>query len=43
VIDVGTWDRRFVSASARQDPNKFFIGMDVKPLEESSTKAMRKP
>ncbi len=45
VIDIGTGDGRFVSALARANPNKFFIGIDanVKPLEKPSMKATRKP
>jgi 16S rRNA (adenine(1408)-N(1))-methyltransferase len=45
VIDIGTGDGRFVSAMARANPNKFFIGIDanVKPLEKPSMKATRKP
>jgi 16S rRNA (adenine(1408)-N(1))-methyltransferase len=45
VIDIGTGDGRFVSAAARADPNKFFIGVDanVKPLEKPSMRATRKP
>ncbi len=45
VIDVGTGDGRFVSAMAKANPNKFFIGVDanVKPLEKPSMKATRKP
>lgn len=45
VIDIGTGDGRFVSASAKANPNKFFIGIDanVKPLEKPSMKATRKP
>ncbi len=44
VIDVGTGDGRYVSAAARANPNKFFIGIDanVKPLEKPSTKATRR-
>ena len=44
VIDIGTGDGRFVSAMAKRDPNKFFIGIDanVKPLEKPSMKATRK-
>jgi ubiquinone/menaquinone biosynthesis C-methylase UbiE len=44
VIDIGTGDGRFVSAAARANPNKFFIGIDanVKPLEKPSLKATRK-
>ena len=45
VIDIGTGDGRFVSAAARANPNKFFIGLDAnaKPLEKLSTKVTRKP
>ena len=45
VIDIGTGDGRFVSAMAKANPNKFFIGLDanVKPLEKPSVKATRKP
>lgn len=45
VIDVGTGDGRFVSAAAKANPNKFFIGIDanVKPLEKPSMKATRRP
>jgi 16S rRNA (adenine(1408)-N(1))-methyltransferase len=45
VVDIGTGDGRFVSALARQNPNKFYIGIDanVKPLEKISIKATRKP
>lgn len=45
MIDIGTGDGRFVSAAARANPNKFFIGIDanVKPLEKISMKATRKP
>lgn len=44
VMDIGTGDGRFVSAAARANPNKFFIGIDanVKPLEKPSMKATRK-
>jgi 16S rRNA (adenine(1408)-N(1))-methyltransferase len=44
VIDIGTGDGRFVSVAARQNPNKFFIGIDAntKPLEKISMKATRK-
>jgi 16S rRNA (adenine(1408)-N(1))-methyltransferase len=44
VLDIGTGDGRFVSAAARANPNKFFIGIDanVKPLEKPSMKATRK-
>ena len=45
VVDIGTGDGRFVSALARQNPHKFYIGIDAnaKPLEKISMKATRKP
>lgn len=45
VIDIGTGDGRFVSAAAKENPNKFFIGVDAnaKPLAKPSMKATRKP
>jgi 16S rRNA (adenine(1408)-N(1))-methyltransferase len=45
VIDIGTGDGRFVSAAARANPHKFYIGIDAnaKPLEKISMKATRKP
>ncbi|HEU4710910.1 MAG TPA: class I SAM-dependent methyltransferase [Pyrinomonadaceae bacterium] len=45
IIDIGTGDGRFVYQSARQNPNKFYIGIDpnVKPLEKISEKVHRKP
>jgi 16S rRNA (adenine(1408)-N(1))-methyltransferase len=45
VIDIGTGDGRFVSAAARANPSKFYIGLDAnaKPLEKISMKATRKP
>jgi 16S rRNA (adenine(1408)-N(1))-methyltransferase len=45
VIDIGTGDGRFVSAAARANPDKFYIGVDAnaKPLEKLSMKATRKP
>ncbi|MEP6704184.1 MAG: methyltransferase domain-containing protein [Acidobacteriota bacterium] len=45
VIDIGTGDGRFVSAVARANPNKFYIGVDAnaKPLQKLSMKATRKP
>lgn len=45
VVDIGTGDGRFVSAAARANPNKFYIGIDanVKPLKKISMKATRKP
>lgn len=44
VVDIGTGDGRFVSAAARLNPNKFYIGIDAnaKPLEKISMKATRK-
>ena len=44
-MDIGTGDGRFVYRSARENPNKFFIGIDAnaKPLEKISMKATRKP
>lgn len=45
MIDIGTGDGRFVSAAARANPKKFYIGVDAnaKPLEKPSMKATRKP
>ena len=45
VVDIGTGDGRFVYQSARQNPNKFYIGIDpnVRPLEKISEKIHRKP
>lgn len=45
IVDIGTGDGRFVYQSARQNPNKFYIGIDpnVKPLEKISEKIHRKP
>jgi 16S rRNA (adenine(1408)-N(1))-methyltransferase len=45
VIDIGTGDGRFVSAMAKENPNKFYIGVDAntKPLEKPSMRATRKP
>ena len=44
VVDIGTGDGRFVYQSARQNPSKFYIGIDAnaKPLEKISMKATRK-
>ena len=44
-MDIGTGDGRFVYASARQNPKRFYIGIDAnaKALEKISTKANRKP
>ncbi len=43
-MDIGTGDGRFVSAAARTNPTKFYIGVDasVKPLEKPSMRATRK-
>ena len=45
IIDIGTGDGRFVYQSARENPNKFYIGIDpnVRPLEKISEKTHRKP
>ena len=45
IIDVGTGDGRFVYQSARQNPNKFYIGIDpnTRPLGKISEKIHRKP
>lgn len=45
VLDIGTGDGRFVSASASANPGRFYIGIDAnaKPLEKLSTKITRKP
>ncbi len=45
IIDIGTGDGRYVYQSARQNPNKFYIGIDpnVRPLEKISEKIHRKP
>ena len=45
IIDIGTGDGRFVYQSARENPNKFYIGIDpnVRPLEKISEKIYRKP
>lgn len=44
-MDIGTGDGRFVSAAARANPRKFYIGIDanVSPLEKISMKATRNP
>ena len=44
-MDIGTGDGRFVYESAKENPQKFFIGIDpnTKPLEKISMKATRKP
>ena len=45
VLDVGTGDGRFVASFARNNPEKFIIGVDAnaKPLEKLSMRATRKP
>ncbi|MDQ6787694.1 MAG: methyltransferase domain-containing protein [Acidobacteriota bacterium] len=45
IVDIGTGDGRFVYNCARQNPSKFYIGIDAntKPLEKISMKATRKP
>lgn len=45
VLDIGTGDGLFVSESARQNPNKFYIGIDAnpRPLEKISEKIHRNP
>ena len=45
-MDIGTGDGRFVYNHARQNPQKFFIGIDANvasALEKISMKATRKP
>ena len=45
IIDIGTGDGHFVYQSARQNPNKLYIGIDpnVRPLEKISEKIHRRP
>jgi len=45
IVDIGTGDGRFVYQSARENPAKFYIGIDpnTQPLEKISMKATRKP
>jgi 16S rRNA (adenine(1408)-N(1))-methyltransferase len=45
IVDIGTGDGRFVYQCARENPSKFYIGIDAnaKPLEKISMKATRKP
>jgi 16S rRNA (adenine(1408)-N(1))-methyltransferase len=45
VIDIGTGDGLFVYQCARENPNKFYIGIDAnrRPLEKISEKIHRKP
>ena len=44
-MDIGTGDGRFVYQCARENPTKFYLGIDAnaKPLEKISMKATRKP
>lgn len=45
VIDIGTGDGLFVYQCARDNPNKFYIGIDAnaRPLEKISERIHRKP
>ena len=45
IVDVGTGDGRYVYRSARANPDKFYIGIDVerKALQKISEKIHRKP
>lgn len=45
VIDIGTGDGVFVYQSARENPNKFYIGIDAntRPLEKVSERIHRNP
>ena len=45
VIDLGTGDGRFVYQSARENPQRFYIGIDAnpKPLRKISEKIHRNP
>ena len=45
MVDIGAGDGLFVYESARQNPNKFYIGIDAspRPLEKISEKIHRKP
>lgn len=45
IVDIGTGDGRFVYQSARENPTKFYIGIDpnVRPLVKISEKIYRKP
>jgi 16S rRNA (adenine(1408)-N(1))-methyltransferase len=45
VIDIGTGDGHFVYQCARQNPRKFYIGIDAnsRPLKKVSEKIHRKP
>jgi len=45
VVDIGTGDGSFVYQCARENPNKFFIGIDanLQPLEKISEQILRRP
>lgn len=45
VVDIGTGDGRYVYRSARQNPDRFYIGIDVerRALEKVSERIHRKP
>lgn len=45
IIDIGTGDGRFVYQSARENPDRFYIGIDAHPaaLAKISEKIHRKP
>lgn len=45
ILDIGTGDGRFVYQSARENPEKFYLGIDAnaKPLRKISMKATRHP
>src|SRR5262245_5536425 len=45
VLDIGTGDGLFVCQCARQNPRKFYIGIDanMRPLEKISEKIHRRP
>jgi 16S rRNA (adenine(1408)-N(1))-methyltransferase len=45
VVDIGTGDGRFVYRSARSNPDRFYIGIDVerRALEKVSEKIHRRP
>ncbi len=44
-MDLGTGDGRFVSQSARENPDRYYLGIDASPgpLEKLSEKIHRKP
>jgi 16S rRNA (adenine(1408)-N(1))-methyltransferase len=45
IVDIGTGDGRFVYQTARENPAKFYVGIDAnsRPLEKISMKATRRP